>query len=426
MKDPTLKRLIENFSALAILQGVNYILPLLTLPYLVKVLGSASYGRLAIIQTIILYLVLLINYGFNFSAVKKVSRARNDKNELIALVQNVTATKVSIVITLIPIYLVILKLFGLFNEDFSVAIFGIIILFGTALSFEWFFQGIEKMKFITVISAVTKSILHLPVFFIVNSPSDYRLVVVLQAVGVLTSGLLGVILLNQRFGIVLHNPALFTKEVFNEIKDGAPFFGTTAASSLYRNANILILGIFSNNSIVGYYAAAERIVKAIQALTEPVSRTLYPFFSLKAKDNSLINLLSKYGKYIIAICSFTFIVCLLFIFNADIVSRVLYGEIFEDFLIIFKVMLPIIFFGCITQIYGIVILGNIGCQKWIFKLVLFAGIFNIVAAYVLSKLFGGVGCALSFTLAEGILATAVVVKVKNIMRLERVCIISKI
>ena len=181
------KRFLGNFLSLATLQGLNYILPLLTLPYLVRVLGAEKFGLIAFATAVVGYFIVLTDYGFNFSATREVANYRDDKNKLVEIFSSVMIIKVSLLLISFIILLFLIFFFEKIGNDalLYVLTFGSVV--GQVLFPVWFFQGVERMKYITIINIISKTIFTVAIFLLVKQTSDYLLVPLLTSVGIIVA-----------------------------------------------------------------------------------------------------------------------------------------------------------------------------------------------------------------------------------------------
>jgi len=145
---------------------LNVILPLLTLPYILRVVGPANYGIYAFISVIIQYCILINTYGFNFSATKQVSQFRDDTTKLCRIYSTVIICRL---ILAIISFLVLFSLSFLFissRTEFVMLIWGIGIVIGDIFVPVWLFQGVEKMRYLTIVNATAKIVFTILILYL--------------------------------------------------------------------------------------------------------------------------------------------------------------------------------------------------------------------------------------------------------------------
>lgn len=283
LKDEEYNSLKSNFISLTVLQAANYILPLITLPYLVKVLGIEYFGLLAFATATIAYFGILTDYGFNLTATKEISIHRENKTKTIEIFSSVMSIKFVLLLLSLFILTLIVFSFNKFSEHWEIYFltFGSVI--GQFLFPVWFFQGMEKMKYITYLNLVSKSIFTIAIFVFVQEQNDIHLVPLFFSLGAILAGLASLYLIHKEFNIHFQLQSFTTiKEYFI---DGWHVFLSRFYVSMYTTTNLLLLGLFTNNVLVGYYAIAEKIVLAIAGIFEPLNQTLYPYLARKYKEN---------------------------------------------------------------------------------------------------------------------------------------------
>ena len=152
------KIIVTNYFSLSILQIANYILPLLTLPYLVRVLGTEKFGLIMFAQALATFLTVFVDFGFNLSGTREVSVARNEKEKLSKIFSAIIIIKAGLLCLALFILFIIVKVFTRFSVDADVYFLSFGIVIGQTLFPVWFFQGIEKMKIIALINILAKVI----------------------------------------------------------------------------------------------------------------------------------------------------------------------------------------------------------------------------------------------------------------------------
>lgn len=294
------KQVLSNFFYLSALQGANYLLPLLTLPYLVKTLGMEYFGLLAFAAGIIGYFQMLTNYGFNLTATKEISIHRDDKAKVTEIFSSVMTVK--IVLMMVSFVLLSLLVFSVekFRSDALVYLltFGIVV--GEVLFPVWFFQGMERMKYITYLNVLSKLIFTVAIFIFIQQRNDYYIVPVLTSFGFIIAGILSLVIIKKEFGIGFEWQEINTLKSY--LREGKTVFLQQFYVSFYGRINIILLGMFTNNTVVGYYSVIEKILAVPTSLFLVAVQAYYPY-SAKAHKESAVKFFSQLKKISLALIS---------------------------------------------------------------------------------------------------------------------------
>jgi PST family polysaccharide transporter len=301
------KRLFSNFLSLLVLQGSNYVLPLITFPYLVQVLGIEYFGLLAFATAVIAYFSIITDYGFNLTATREISIHRDNKEKIVEIFSAVMMIKVFLMIFSFILLSILVFSFEKFSSDWEIYFFTFATVVGQVFFPIWFFQGMERMKYISYLNIFAKIIFTISIFVFVKEQSDYYLVPLLTSGGFVVAGIWSQLLIYREFDIKFKLQNISTLRDY--LYDGWHIFVSRIYVNIYTTTNIILLGLFTNNTIVGYYSIADKIVVAIGGLFQPANQTIYPYLARKYKENFtlFVNFIKKISFIFLAI-SFSFVI----------------------------------------------------------------------------------------------------------------------
>ena len=411
------RRLVENFFSLSVLNFINYLFPLILIPYLTKTLGVDKFGLYAFSFAIIQYFTLLVSYGFDYSATKYVAINRGDVEKISLVFISVTLVRIFIAVICVLVIFIAIKFIPKLNDESLLYVYGIGIFAGQSITPLWIFQGMEKMKFVTIINFISKLSSTVLIFLFLKNQADYIFINFYFSVGYLISGVFSLALAIRLFKIKFIIPkSLF---VFNQVREGWHLFLSTVFMAFYRESNIFILGSFTNYTVVGYYAAAEKIIKALQSLVSPISKALYPYFgrnlNLPERKEKALNNFFTFTKYYAL--SLLIIVILLLLSSRFIVTHYL-GKDFSFSILNIQIMSVVIFFGGLNYFLGIVGLVNLGYEKEFTYFVFIAGLVSIISCSILVNILADKGAAIAIVIAEIILFILILSKYLKFRKLN--------
>ncbi|OCL85175.1 putative O-antigen transporter [Arcobacter porcinus] len=369
------KRLLSNFFSLSVLQIFSYILPLITLPYLVRVLGVETFGLISFATAFIIFFNILVDYGFNLSATREVSVHRENKDKITEIYSSVLIIKFILTIFSFFILSFIVFIFDKFNSHFELYFITFLSVIGQAFFPIWYFQGMEKMKYITIINISSKFLFTIAIFLFVHKEGDYLLVPLLNGLGIIIGSLYSLYIIKKDF------KQKFSFQTIEKIKkyfiDSTQFFLSRVSAVLYTSANVFILGLFTNNTMVGYYAIAEKVYQAMTGIYSPLNQILYPYI---AKSRN-INLFKKvfYSSISLNIIG----VVILYVFGEYIFSFLFTQEIGIETIKVFNILLITILIVVPSILFGYPLLGALGYVKDANYSVVLASIFYIIGIIIL-------------------------------------------
>lgn len=349
------KQLLTNLLSLSFLKVFTYALPLLTIPYLVNVLGTEKFGLVMFAQATMVYFSMLVDFGFDLSATREISINRDNKEKITEIFSSVVSIKVFLIFLTFLLMIGLVSMFNLFSKNWELYFFSFLLVPGQAMFPTWYFQGMEKMKYITIINIFIRVLFTILIFFLIQKESDYIYVPIINGLGYILGGGISLIFIYKNFN---QNFKFYSFKILKKyFKDSFDFFLSRISVSLYTTSNIFLLGIFTNNIQVGYYSIAEKIYNALQQSYSPLVQSLYPYF---AKQKNI--LFFKKIFYTIIIINLL-VVALLFALSQEVFELLFSAEISTESLNVFAILL-IANIGVVPSILlGYPFLGAIGLTK---------------------------------------------------------------
>lgn len=388
----------KNILLLLLMQGANYLIPLVTFPYLTRVLGVSQFGVYAFILTLSQYFFLVTDFGFNLSASKRIAQANGNK-KIISEVYWATLSAKFIIGMLCALVVVVIYFFNIDNPDYNGVIFIIFTIVGSVFTPIWFFQGVEKISSLTLTNILSRAAAIPLIFLLVKSADDTNLAVLVQGFVALLAAAISQVLV-YRLGFIT-KIKITTAAIFSQLKDSFPLFISTIAISLYTMSTPVILNLVSNSYEIGLYGSADRLRGALIGLFLVVGSAIYPRInSLFATDKvAMYQLLSK---IIIAKCCFALtIIAGVWLFAPQLVA-VLLGAKFVAAADVLKVMSLQFFTVLMSVAMANYLLLPFGYRREYMLLPIFTSILHAGLCFFLATRFGAMGGAISVTAVETI------------------------
>jgi PST family polysaccharide transporter len=399
LKGKNAKVILANFVSLFILQGSTYILPLILLPYLVRVLGIENFGLLAFATATVSLFRAVVAYGFELSGTHQISLQRNNINELSKIFNSIIAVKFLLFLASFIIFSTMIVFIDKFNIHWEVFLFTFFILLGDVLFPIWFFQGIEKMKMITYIRVSYKTLFILTVIFFIHQKDEYIYVPLLDSVGAILAGIYALYYVKKQYSIIFFLPKI--SDILFQLKNGWHIFISKIAVILYTSLNTFVLGMMTNNIMVGYYSIAEKIYMAIRSLFGPIIQALFPYLVKKYKEDK-INYYKLVKKVSIVYFLSLFIFSILtYTFSAELVHLISGKEVKESIEVLKILSIGLIF--AIGGFYSVLLVVKLQ-GKILSKITLIAMFFNVILVFPAIYFYGINGLAFQFVLIQFIQA----------------------
>ncbi|WP_242092377.1 oligosaccharide flippase family protein [Aestuariivivens sediminicola] len=363
------KALLSNFFSLSVLQGMNMLLPLVTLPYLVRVLGVEKFGLVNFAVSIVMYFNILVSFGFELSATREISIHRADSKKVSEIFSSVMFIKLCLLflsfITL-SILILTIEIFQT-NALLYYATFGLVV--GNCIFPTWLFQGMEKMKYMTYVNVFSKVLFTILIFVVIKKSSDYIYVPILNALGVILGSSYAFWLAFKLFSLKWVKPK--KAAILKELVDSFQFFLSRMANNGSRYFVTTLFGLHFGNLIVGYYTMVEKLFFAFMSLGSVVSQTIYPYM---ARTRNLVFL----KKILVALTGISLLLVIPIIYFNQELLQIIYDEQSRMLSLIFTIVFSGAVFAIMSMILGYPLLAAFGYIKYANNSLIYAALIYIL------------------------------------------------
>lgn len=411
-------KLVENIISLFTIKGLEYILAFITFPYLVRVLQVENFGAVVFGQGIIQYFVLFVDYGFNLLGPKEIAQHDSIK-ERGKIFASIFCAKLILLLMSTIIFICIL-IGAEYINDIDITLYSVVYLMviGNVIFPIWFFQGIQQMRYITIVNVIGRFLSVACIFYFVKVPSDYILAGLFQAIVPLIAGICSWIILWKKYREVFILPKFQNvKQVFI---DAWEIFTSTIAINLYTASNIVFLGLLTNNTIVGYFSGAQKIIQNINQLISPVTQAIYPYVS-KIASNSKNDALKFLRKIVLILGGGNFIGSILIFIFAEWIVDILLGAGYEQSVLLLRILAFLPFIISLSNIFGMQTMLVFGMKKQFNKILLSVAVINTIIVLPMIYFYQAIGVSISMIITEMFvtLTMYIVLRKNNIYLISR-------
>jgi len=373
------KEIIKNLISFGAIDVLGLVIPIITMPILTRSLGSSQYGILLLLLTMFYFGHTIIDYGTQFTAVRKLARAKNDQKEVDKIYSETQSLRLVLCLLYLLCMISYCYVFSLYDLLIYAIVAGSLYLIGYTLSAAWFFQGIGSVEQLMKISLIAKFSNLLIIIFFVKSPADMPIALVASCLPTFIGGVYLTVYAHMRYK--LHTPRF--NNLFQTVKEGKDVFIGLLAPNLYNMIPTIVLGTyFPPNEFVNF-AIASRLSSIVVTVQDVVAKAVYPVIS-RIKESQVVKLLIVngivsilpigflylFGNWILEHFlgkSFSMVNQYLLVFTIGVLFTGLSGAISKGFLLpkgldqIYRnISLKVSFISCLICIFGIYKFGLMG------------------------------------------------------------------
>lgn len=391
-------KILKNVASLGIVQVANLILPLISIPVISRIIGPEKFGVVNYAATFVGYFTLLIDYGFNFTATRKISQNPENKELRNLVFSEVIYAKIFLFIISVFLFLIALYYVEPLYLEKKVAIFTFLTCIATVFTQNWFFQAMQDLSNVALLNFLSKLLFTVFVILLVRHRYDY---IWIPLVTSLVSVLVGFI--SYYWGIKKYRIKLISvslKKIIRILKEENLIFFSTVVISLYTTTNVVILGMLQSQEDVGFYTAAQKLIMiAMGVINMPLAQAFYPFIG-NAFGESKEKGIKTVHKILPIIVIFTILVGLGMLIFGSLGIKMLYGKQFLPSIPVFNILIIIPLLVGLSNIFGIQIMMNLKMDKIFFYITSGGSILGILLNVIMTHWLGYIGTAWNWVLVE--------------------------
>ncbi len=399
-------RLRDNIFALGAVQAANLLVPLVTLPYLTRVLGPAEFGRLVFVQVVMSFFVLFVDFGFSLSATKAVSENRYNPGK-VSDIFSATWTAQWLLLASGAIVLGgLVTVISSLRSHAQLHFWGFGLVVASVLFPAWLLQGLENMKVVATIQLFGKMASVPLLFTMVKGPDDQVMAMAAISLGSLGAGVISIVWI-FRNRLVIWRAATYS-EVCKVLREGVVLFFSRVSISLYTTLIPLVVGVLAGPAQLGYFNLAEKVRALLQAIIAPISQALFPRMSLLFKTNApaAIGLLKLSSFAVLGVAG---VAGALVFSQAGLIAYLLGGPEFSEAAEVLRWMAFVPLVVAVSNTLGLQVMLPLGLNKSFALILSLASLVSLVLVYPMVKASQGLGAAQLVFLVESVVTLAMAI-----------------
>src|SRR5690606_35174532 len=274
-KKKDISKIVTNLFPLSLTNAVNYILPLIIVPYLIKVLGLEYYGYYVFAFAMANYFRILINFGFEITITKYIVKYKHDNDRVNQIFSLVLCWRIGFFLLSTILFLIALNFVPIAEKiGWPFFIFNFLYFLSSVLTLRSYYYSFQEFKFSKIANAIVKGLYFICLILFVKSKDDYLLVAIFSSMSWIIPSVILFINGYKRYNLAFKKP-LFSRDkwIVHEAKNA---FLSEISVSLYSTTNVFILGIAVPGSVVGVYGSLERVYSALTTLINSSNYIIYP------------------------------------------------------------------------------------------------------------------------------------------------------
>lgn len=378
---------IQNFIFLGFIQASNILISLVSMPLLIESIGVDQFGLVNLSLSVILLFNILVGFGYNLSGPREVAINQKNTEKLSQAISQIISSKFILACLATLIIIIAAYGFDLFREYRTILIFSVLLLFSEATLPLWFFQGIEKMKLISVANVFSKLLYLMGIVLFIHEAEQAKWTNFILGGTALTVNLMILAYIHHAMKVSFVLPKILN--VFHSLKNNILLFLSNLVSHISINGGLIVLSFFANAETLGMFSLAERITMVLRMLPALIIQAIYPNASklFETDKPSFFKFLKK--AYLWALLLGLFLAAFTYL-AAPFIIKALARETLVDSVSYLRILSIVPFLAClnIANVLGLLVKDK---KRQIFNTSWIMCAFMLIVSIGLTSKYGGIG-----------------------------------
>lgn len=392
------KALTRNILSLSVVQIANNVLPLLSVPVISRIIGPDKFGAINFAASFVGYFVLLIGYGFDLSATRRIAADPHNEELRNRVFSEVFYIQAALLILSACIFTGLLITVPLFRLESLLMIFSFLICISALFTQNWLFLAMQDMPKVAFFNLVTKLLFTVFILVFIRHKEDYVLQPLIIGVIQIGVSLMSFFWAYRKYRLRFV-PVNMMEGLVVLWRERTIFFSLVVVS-LYTSTNVFILGLYQSPTQVGYYAAGQRLIIIIQSiLTNPLSQALYPYIG-RAFAESRDAGIRMVQRILPIVALLTGAAVLAIMTLGPLMLKLFYGEKFAPAVPVLQVLMFLPLIIGFSNIMGIQIMLNLKMDKIFFRVTACGAALSVFFNVIMIRHWGYIGTSVNWIMTE--------------------------
>lgn len=356
-----------------------------------------GFGKIAFASAIIIWIITICDWGFNYTATRDIAQQRNDYQKITEIFWNVMWARLMLMALSFVALVLAIFFVPIFRENASIILVSFLLVPGHIIFPDWFFQAMEKMGFITLLNLISKLIFTVAVFVFIKDKDDFILQPLFISLGSMASGIFALYIIIIKWKIRIQKPQV--KNIIHTMKGSTDVFINNFTPNLYNSFSFILLGSFGSSAATGILDAGTKFVDTSQKFMNIIGRTFFPFLARRMDRHDQYVKLNLYVSL--------FISFILFFLSSSII-KIFYTSEFQSAITVLRILSVTIFLMSIRNAFGTHFLLLKGYEKSLKSITFWCSIVGLALSFPLIYYFDFIGAAINILLVKMLMAVFVV------------------